>query len=663
MKHSTIPVRSIGLSVLFVLEICFVLHGCDDNDSKASIEETGDSFAGYSDTRSVLDAPGYDTNAPPDAFVPDNQTPDADDDAQTPADTHHPDVVMVDDMDLDGVPDHKDNCPDAYNPNQEDSDNDGKGDACSHQTPADGTPAHPFVIPLAMGGTYTDSRNTCQATSDQFDSYPPNDLDESGPEYVYRLTLNQISHVDASIQAPEPDGTDVDVHLVSSLSPLKLIERGHYGVSMTLGAGTYYLILDTYVDGQQNYCGPYDLTVQVTPQQQGTVQDVIACSGNVNTPLELPFWYEDSRDTSTATSDQFDSYPPNDLDESGPEYIYGFVVEEEVRLAARIRTPEPTGVDIDVHLLSSLSPLTLVKRGDKAVYAILQPGMYYLVLDTYVKDGNALPGPYTVSLSVRKRGAYSQAGFHPYILAAVDYIYANYGLLGYDSAVLTHDMPYGDQGVIPATGGAKTMCVAAVMEIILQAMNLYAEDTGDETVFDFLPASSWKTLHSYNIKAHIWVNPDLDSGGTADALRHFGMGDNRPFEQLRPGAFINLNRTTGTGHAVVFIGFIDANGKVYDTYNDSVVGFKYFSSQGGYDVDAGGMDYRYAIFDEYGSLDMPYKRDLHVMRSDNQTYLNSGYMFNPEDWTSVRLELSVEDDYMTTFDAEYFDGRTADDEF
>jgi hypothetical protein len=34
------------------------------------------------------------------------------------------------DRDHDGVPDYKDNCPDVYNPDQKDSDNNGIGDAC-----------------------------------------------------------------------------------------------------------------------------------------------------------------------------------------------------------------------------------------------------------------------------------------------------------------------------------------------------------------------------------------------------------------------------------------------------------------------------------------------------------------------------------------------------
>jgi hypothetical protein len=44
------------------------------------------------------------------------------------------------DSDQDGVPDSTDNCPDLYNPDQKDSNNDGKGDACTTDSDNDGMP-------------------------------------------------------------------------------------------------------------------------------------------------------------------------------------------------------------------------------------------------------------------------------------------------------------------------------------------------------------------------------------------------------------------------------------------------------------------------------------------------------------------------------------------
>jgi hypothetical protein len=227
--------------------------------------------------------------------------------------------------------------------------------------------------------------------------------------------------------------------------------------------------------------------------------------------------------------------------------------------------------------------------------------------------------------------------FNDYILRAVEHLYGNYRLLGYDAAVLTHDVEYGSYGMIERTGGGRTMCVAAMMEVILTAMQLYAADTGDDSVWDFLPKESWERLNSNCIKAHLWVNYELKSGGTGDALRTFGMGENVPFRELRPGSFVNLNRENGTGHAVVFLSHIDVNGTESESWNEAMIGFRYFSSQGGYEPGTGGLDYRYAIFvtDEYeqdGYPPMPYKRDLRVIYSENPSYLNTGIMWHPDHW-------------------------------
>ncbi|MBI5528793.1 MAG: hypothetical protein HY897_20880 [Deltaproteobacteria bacterium] len=413
-----------------------------------------------------------------------------------------------------------------------------------------------------------------------------------------------------------------------------------------------------------------------TQPAKGTADDPLSlCGSPVDSPLPLPFSCTDARDTKNAVSDEFDTYPPNTVNESGPEFIYAFTVDREVRLGANIDSPEPSGTDIDIHLLSAIRPPVLIDRDNLGLYAVLAPGKYFLSLDTYVNSsGTQLRGPYTLRVSARAKDTGASQYFNDYVLAAVDYLYANYRLLGYADKVLTHDIQYGPYGIIPMTGGGKCMCVSAAMETILTAMHLYAEGTDDQTVWDFLPKRSWEYLAATDIKAHIWVNSDLDSYGTADALSHFGMGENVPFEELMPGSFINVNRTTGTGHAVVFLSFIDETGAEYTTWNANVIGFRYFSSQGGADPGDGGLDYRYAIFatDEYeanGYPPMPGKRDTHIIKSDNQHILNTGMMFHPENWLPVGPRAIAKlpgghTDFgpqVSFFDPVFFDGVTADD--
>ena len=130
----------------------------------------------------------------------------------------------------------------------------------------------------------------------------------------------------------------------------------------------------------------------------------------------------------------------------------------------------------------------------------------------------------------------------------------------------------------------------------------------------------------------------------------------------------HLRLPDGTGHAVVFLSFLDAEGHEFDTYNENVVGFRYFSSQGGYSEGNGGLDYRYAVFSDYGRLEMPYKRDLNVIYAEGQYMLHTGMMLHPDHWQPSSYGRPGLVPYsfssyvpVSFFDAEYFDGVTTDD--
>jgi hypothetical protein len=280
--------------------------------------------------------------------------------------------------------------------------------------------------------------------------------------------------------------------------------------------------------------------------------------------------------------------------------------------------------------------------------------------------GSVAPAPVSGEITPSVVRKYSSVDdekyFNGYILKAVDFLYAKYRLLGYDiNSVLTHDIAYYTYGTINATHPPQTMCVAAQMEVILTAYQLYAQETGDYSVYDYLPERSFEGLSVHDLKGHIWVNHAFNSYGTADALINFGMGERTTFDKLKPGSFVNINRTTGTGHAVTFIGYINRTGAMQHEYNSSVVGFKYFSSQGGSAAGAGGFDYRYAVFSNFGCPDMPYKRDCNVIYSDDSRMLNTGAMLSPKFWTHLTPKPGIPTLNDTVFDGKFFDGRTIDD--
>lgn len=231
--------------------------------------------------------------------------------------------------------------------------------------------------------------------------------------------------------------------------------------------------------------------------------------------------------------------------------------------------------------------------------------------------------------------------FNSYVVRAVEEL-SNKSLgQGYDIRnAFTHDVKYGDR-IIRSSKPPLTMCVAGVAEVIVTAINLYVEETGDREPYSYLPADSWNRMRPKDIRSHIWVSHQLDSYGTADAIVTFGIGRRVKFSELEPGSFVNINRTNKSGHAVVFLSYVDKNGNNLPAYSQDVAGFRYFSAQGVGQKPGAGLGYRVAFFTYSDnkkicpdSVPDGTKRDCGVIYSLSQKMLNTGYMLYPKRWDS-----------------------------
>ncbi|HVH97554.1 MAG TPA: SGNH/GDSL hydrolase family protein [Enhygromyxa sp.] len=106
----------------------------------------------------------------------------------------------------------------------------------------------PLEIPALP---FADTRSTVDAPSLLLDEYSGCAAlaDESGPENIYRLVLDQPTPIRAVVL--DRAGVDVDIHLLDdSASEIGCIARDDTTVERTLDPGTYYFSLDTYVNGE-----------------------------------------------------------------------------------------------------------------------------------------------------------------------------------------------------------------------------------------------------------------------------------------------------------------------------------------------------------------------------------------------------------------------------
>ena len=122
--------------------------------------------------------------------------------------------------------------------------------------------------------------------------------------------------------------------------------------------------------------------------------------------------YTDSRDTNDSSSDVIDGCGESPgTDESGPEYVYEVTFTEPGQLTVSVS--DDVGVDIDVHLFTSMNTNDCVARHDSTFTEPVDCGTYYIVADTFGSGlGNA--GTYTLNVTFTPSGGACGSGPPPY---------------------------------------------------------------------------------------------------------------------------------------------------------------------------------------------------------------------------------------------------------
>ena len=264
------------------------------------------------------------------------------------------------------------------------------------------------------------------------------------------------------------------------------------------------------------------------------------------------------------------------------------------------------------------------------------------------------------------RATAQEQTMNPYILRVIERIYPERRDGGYDIKMsYSRALSYGAAGTIPQNPSPRpqgkeraTMCVSAVAEIIVEAINLYVAEGHDGRAYQQLPSTTWSRTTIMSMRPYIYLADDSRavfgawrrngrptvpfnpttrayalSRGTGHAFEIFHVGEELGFAELRAGDFVNFNRDHAGGHAVVFLGYIDASNKVTPTWSSSVIGFRYFSAQGmSSKAPDHGFGYRNAYFMGKAPANAGPYADRNVINSSARLYLNGGRLWTPARW-------------------------------
>ncbi|MFJ3456265.1 hypothetical protein ACIPMZ_04775 [Scandinavium goeteborgense] len=237
--------------------------------------------------------------------------------------------------------------------------------------------------------------------------------------------------------------------------------------------------------------------------------------------------------------------------------------------------------------------------------------------------------------------------YNSHIMDTIKWLAENKTGLGYDlHSRFTEDLKYGDY-TFHATKGTKTMCVAAVFEVLIRTLQNATDKNGQPVSTSLLTGgvvSGSKALnfspYAFQYKALVNI-PEYKrnySAGIGDAFVLFGMGRYVTFDTAKSGDFIYFNRTGTSGHAVIYINYLNAHGNVESDVKNAI-GFRYFSAQG---KGTNGMGYRDAFFGSCPDVKTTYVKDCNVIKSDKHSLFAVSRLDDPKEWfteySAIRIE-------------------------
>ncbi len=243
--------------------------------------------------------------------------------------------------------------------------------------------------------------------------------------------------------------------------------------------------------------------------------------------------------------------------------------------------------------------------------------------------------------------ALAERDLNEQILETVSWLVKNKSGLGYDlRARFTEDLRYGNH-VFRSIKGPKTMCVAGVFETLVRTLDAAKDSNGEPVSAKLLTGKAIDGSGALNITPYVFQYASKVtfheygrkfSAGSGDAFVLFGIGRYVTFDTAKPGDFVYFNRTNGSGHAVIFYGYLGATGQpVLDSKDAS--GFRYFSAQQG---GTNGFGFRDAFFGNCPAVKHEFKEDCGLIKSSKRGMFSVSRLYDPSEWFTTYSAIRVE---------------------
>jgi hypothetical protein len=181
-----------------------------------------------------------------------------------------------------------------------------------------------------------------------------------------------------------------------------------------------------------------------------------------------------------------------------------------------------------------------------------------------------------------------QIGFNHYTVRAINdwtlfpkdgtypYCWEYYGDVCGEMWGQIHDGLYGGEVLFP--GGGDCFCSGHTLEIFLRAYRMCLEENGLPDTMPFQHMGSVLAVDSVDLGTfyQYWQGFGVATyASAADAFETAGIGANlyeEDWDDVLPGDYVNLSRSTGSGHAVIFVDWVVEDGEK--------VGLRYYGCNG-----------------------------------------------------------------------------------